>query len=165
MNQWMHLSTVLQHPLGFAVIENWEYVLGAESLEAARYVALLRGFTAIPLHALAGVFMGFFLMDAIFQKHNRKFYLFLSLFFPVCLHGLYDLILFSESISDYYIFILLIVFLIRAYFVFRKERSLQTWSNIKKTKVIPKTSDVIFVVTLTFVILFSVNYFFNFVMY
>jgi protease PrsW len=81
------------------------------------------------------------------------------------LHGLYDLILFSENISDYYIFILLIVFLIRAYFVFRKERSLQTWSNIKKTKVIPKTSDVIFVVTLTFVILFSVNYFFNFVMY
>ena len=104
-------------------------------------------------------------MDAIFQKHNRKFYLFLSLFFPVCLHGLYDLILFSENISDYYIFILLIVFLIRAYFIFRKERNSQTWSNIKKTKVIPKTSDVIFVVTLTFVILFSVNYFFNFVMY
>ena len=151
--------------LGFAVIENWEYVLGAESLEAAKYIALLRGFTAVPLHALAGVFMGFFLMDAIFQKHNRKFYLFLSLFFPVCLHGLYDLILFSENISDYYIFILLFVFLIRAYFVFRKERSLQTWSSIKKTKVIPKTSDIVFVVLTTFVILFSINYFFNFVMY
>ena len=151
--------------LGFAVIENWEYVLGAESLEIAKNIALMRSFTAIPLHALAGVFMGFFLMEAIFQKHNRKFYLFLSLFFPVCLHGLYDLILFSENISDYYIFILLIVFLIRAYFIFRKERNSQTWSNIKKTKVIPKTSDIIFVVTLTFVILFSVNYFFNFVMY
>ena len=151
--------------LGFAVIENWEYVLGADSLEVAKNIAFIRSFTAIPLHALAGVFMGFFLMDAIFQKHNRKFYLFLSLFFPVCLHGLYDLILFSENISDYYIFILLIVFLIRAYFIFRKERNSQTWSNIKKTKVIPKTSDVIFVVTLTFVILFSVNYFFNFVMY
>ena len=151
--------------LGFAVIENWEYVLGAESLEAAKYTALIRSFTAVPLHALAGVFMGFFLMDAIFQKHNRKFYLFLSLFFPVCLHGLYDLILFSENISDYYIFILLFVFLIRAYFVFRKERSLQTWSNIKKTKVIPKTSDIVFVVLTTFVILFSLNYFFNFVMY
>ena len=151
--------------LGFAVIENWEYVLGAESLRIAKDIALIRSFTAIPLHALAGVFMGFFLMNAIFQKQNRKFYLFLSLFFPVCLHGLYDLILFSENISDYYIYILLIVFLIRAYFVFRKERNLQTWSNIKKTKVIPKTSDVIFVVIITFTILFSVNYFFNFVMY
>ena len=67
--------------LGFAVIENWEYILGAESLEAARYVALLRGFTAIPLHALAGVFMGFFLMDAIFQKHNRKFYLLFAFYY------------------------------------------------------------------------------------
>ena len=43
--------------LGFAVIENWEYVLGAENLEAAKYVALLRGFSAVPLHALAGVFI------------------------------------------------------------------------------------------------------------
>ena len=151
--------------LGFAVIENWEYVLGAESLEIAKNIALIRSFTAIPLHALAGVFMGFFLMEAIFQKHNRKFYLFLSLFFPVCLHGLYDLILFSENISDYYIFILLIVFLIRAYFIFRKERNSQTWSNIKKTKVIPKTSDIIFVVTLTFIIRPSVNYAFPFIMH
>ena len=62
--------------LGFAVIENWDYVLGAESLETAKYIALFRSFTAVPLHALAGVFMGFFLMDAIFKKHNRRFFLF-----------------------------------------------------------------------------------------
>ena len=151
--------------LGFAVIENWEYVLGGGNLEVGKHIALIRAFTAVPLHALAGGFMGFFLMDAIFKKQNRKFYLFLSLFFPVCLHGLYNLILFSGNISDYYIFILLIVFSIRAYFIFRKERSLQTSSDIKKNKVIPKTSDVVFVVMVTFVILFSVNYFFNFVMY
>jgi len=150
--------------LGFAVIENWEYVLGAENLEAAKYVALLRGFSAVPLHALAGVFMGFFLMDAIFKKHNRKFFLFMALFFPVCLHGLYDLILFSGSISDYYIFILLLVFLIRAFFVFREQRNLQAVGE-KNIKVIPKTSDIVFVVIVTFVILFSINYFFNYVIY
>ena len=150
--------------LGFAVIENWEYVLGAENLETAKYVALLRGFSAVPLHALAGVFMGFFLMDAIFKKHNRKFFLFMALFFPVCLHGLYDLILFSGSISDYYIFILLLVFLIRAFFVFREQRNLQAVGE-KNIKVIPKTSDIVFVVIVTFVILFSINYFFNYVIY
>jgi len=146
--------------LGFAVIENWEYVLGAskDGLEVAKDVALIRSFTAVPLHALAGVFMGFFLMDAIFQKHNRKFFLFLSLFFPVCLHGLYDLILFSQSISDFYIYILLIIFLIRAIFIFRKERQLQNL-KIKRIKIIPKTSDIIFVVFITFVILISTNYF------
>ena len=146
--------------LGFAVIENWEYVLGAskDGLEVAKDVALIRSFTAVPLHALAGVFMGFFLMNAIFQKHNRKFFLFWSLFFPVCLHGLYDLILFSQSISDFYIYILLIIFLIRAIFIFRKERQLQNL-KIKRIKVIPKTSDIIFVVFITFVILISINYF------
>lgn len=153
--------------LGFAVIENWEYVIGAtkEGLEVAKDVALIRSFTAVPLHALAGVFMGFFLMDAIFQKHNRKFYLFLSLFFPVCLHGLYDLIIFSKNISDYYLYILLIVFLIRAFFIFKKERNLQISSNTKKTKVIPKTSDIIFVVSVTFIILLFVNYVLNYSFY
>ena len=153
--------------LGFAVIENWEYVLGAskDGMQVAKDVALIRSFTAIPLHALAGVFMGFFLMDAIFQKHNRKFYLFLSLFFPVCLHGLYDLILFSGSISDYYIYILLIIFSIRAISIFRKERKLQDSSNIKKVKVIPKTSDVVFVVFVTFVMLFATNYFLDYILY
>ena len=153
--------------LGFAVIENWEYVLGASKhgVQVAKDVALIRSFTAVPLHALAGIFMGFFLMDAIFQKHNRKFFLFLSLFFPVCLHGLYDLILFSKSISDFYIYILLIVFLVRAIFIFRKERKFQDFDNIKKVKVIPKTSDVIFMVFVTFVILFATNYFLDYVLY
>jgi len=153
--------------LGFAVIENWEYVLGAskDGIEYAKDVALIRSFTAVPLHALAGVFMGFFLMDAIFQKHNRKFYLFLSLFFPVCLHGLYDLILFSEGISDYYIYILLVVFLIRAYFIFSKESKAQLINNNKKVKYLPRTSDIFFVVLVTFLILFVTNYFIDYVMY
>jgi len=153
--------------LGFAVIENWEYVIGAskDGIEYAKDVALIRSFTAVPLHALAGVFMGFFLMDAIFQKHNRKFYLFLSLFFPVCLHGLYDLILFSEGISDYYIYILLVVFLIRAYFIFSKESKAQLINNNKKLKYLPRTSDIFFVVLVTSLILFVTNYFIDYAMY
>ena len=153
--------------LGFAVLENWEYVLSAtkDGIQVAKHVAIVRSFTAVPLHALAGVFMGFFLMEAIFQKHNKKFYLFLSLFFPVCLHGLYDLILFSENISDYYIYILLIVFLIRAIFVFKKEKAFQLTTISKKTKVIPNNSDIVFAIFLTFLILFTVNYFLNFIMY
>ena len=109
--------------------------------------------------------MGFFLMDAVFQKHNRKFFLFLALFFPVCLHGLYDLILFSESISDYYIYILLVVFLIRAFFVFSNERKAQMINRNKKIKYLPKTSDIFFVVLVSFVILFATNYFFDYVIY
>ena len=74
--------------------------------------------------------MGFFLIEAIFDKINKKLFLFLALFFPICLHGLYNLILSSNNFSTYWIYILLIVFIIRAYFVFKKERNLQKYQKV-----------------------------------
>ena len=149
--------------LGFAVFENWEYVMGAadESIGYAKDVAFVRAFSAVPLHALAGVFMGFFLMDAIFEKANRKLNLFLALFFPVCLHGLYDLILFSNNISNWWIYILVGVFLVRSFFIFRKQRNLQFQKIRKKTKYIPINSEIFFVVIGSLFILITVNYMLN----
>lgn len=149
--------------LGFAVFENWEYVMVAagESIGYAKDVALVRAFSAVPLHALAGVFMGFFLMDAVFEKANRKLNLFLALFFPVCLHGLYDLILFSNSISNWWIYILVGVFLVRGFFIFRKQRNLQSQKIRKKTKNIPINSEIAFVVISSLFILITVNYMLN----
>ena len=153
--------------IGFAVYENWEYVISGSkvSLAFAKDVALIRAFSAVPLHALAGVFMGFFLIEAIFDKRNKKIFLFLALFFPICLHGLYNLILSSNNFSTYWIYILLIVFIIRAYFVFKKERNLQKNQERSAAKVIPKHSEVIFSVLLSGIILFSINYFINYVLY
>ena len=136
-----------------------------ESIGFAKEVALLRAFTAVPLHALAGVFMGFFLMDAVFEKKNRKLNLFLSLFFPVCLHGLYDLILFSDNISNWWIYILIGVFLIRAFFVFRKERNLQTERIEIEAKYVPINSEIVFVITVSLLTLIAVNYLLNIYMY
>ena len=153
--------------LGFAVFENWEYVMSAasESIQYAKDVALLRAFSALPMHALAGVFMGFFLMDSIFEKVNRKLNLFLALFFPVCFHGLYDLILFSHNISAWWIYILLVVFLIRAFFIFRKQRYLQSQGIRKKTKYILANSDVFYVIMLSLFILIITNYILNIYLY
>ena len=149
--------------LGFAVFENWEYVMGAadESIKYAKDVALVRAFSAVPMHALAGVFMGFFLMDAVFEKANRKLNLFLALFFPVCLHGLYDLILFSNNISNWWIYILVGVFLVRSFFIFRKQRNLQFQKIRKKNKYIPINSEIFFVVISSLFILITVNYILN----
>ena len=110
--------------LGFAAYENWEYVTIAlyESNDVASSVAWMRSFTAIPLHALAGVFMGFFLIKSIFENENHKTNLFLSLFFPVCLHGLYNFILISNEISSELIYVLLLLMFIRTFFVFKKLR-------------------------------------------
>ena len=153
--------------IGFAVYENWEYVISGSkvSLTFAKDVAFIRAFSAVPLHALAGVFMGFFLIEAVFDKRNKKIFLFLALFFPICLHGLYNLILFSNNFSTYWIYILLIVFVIRAYFIFKKERNLQKTQKNRALKTIPKHSDVVFSILISGSILFSFNYFINFVLY
>ncbi len=135
--------------LGFAAYENWEYVLiafGSDGSQGASAVAWIRAFTAVPLHALCGIFMGFFLMDAVFDKKHYKLNLFLSLFFPICLHGFYNYLIMSESfaIKKFWIFILLGVFIVRAFFVFQKERKLQIARGKESVhnKTLPITKDV-----------------------
>ena len=157
--------------LGFAVFENWEYVMGAagESIGYAKDVAFARAFSAVPMHALAGVFMGFFLMDAIFDREHNRLNLFLSLFFPVCLHGLYDYILMSEnfSIQSMWIYILLGVFIIRAFFVFKKQRRLQTERGNSENieKFIPPTKEIAFTILVSGFLVIGVNYFLNMHLY
>jgi RsiW-degrading membrane proteinase PrsW (M82 family) len=46
--------------LGFAAVENIEYVAMADNQQAAFDIAFARAFSAIPLHALCGVIMGLF---------------------------------------------------------------------------------------------------------
>ncbi len=158
--------------LGFAAYENWEYVMSAYSYEGAEFakeVIIIRSYTAVPLHALCGVFMGFFLMDAAFERENNRLNLFLSLFFPVCLHGLYDYILMSEnfSIQTMWIYVLLGVFTVRAYFIFRKQRKLQTEKGNSETreKFIPPTKEIAFTILVSGFLVIGVNYFLNMHLY
>lgn len=110
--------------LGFAAFENFEYITGSlqESVELASTVAWLRAFTAVPLHAMCGAIMGYFLIKAIFIIKNNNLNLFLSLFTPVIIHGLYDYIIFSEVIVGELIYLLLIILVIVTSIIFSKER-------------------------------------------
>ncbi len=144
--------------LGFAAFENWEYIMTAaynDELIRASEIALGRSFTAVPLHALAGVFMGFFLIEAIFNSEYKKINIFLSLFFPICLHGFYNEILMSPNFSSWWIYPLLIIMLIRAIFVFRKERLKQEQKlfepELRSNKI--ATSDMILSILLSLMIL------------
>ena len=158
--------------LGFAAYENWQYVMNAYSVqgvEFAKEVISIRSYTAVPLHALCGVFMGFFLMDAAFEREHKRLNLFLSLFFPVCLHGLYDYILMSEnfSIQFMWIYILLGVFVVRGYFIFRKQRKLQVerGNSESREKFIPPAKDIAFTILVSGFLIIGVNYFLNMYMY
>ncbi|KMY54634.1 protease [Bacillus sp. FJAT-27231] len=84
--------------LGFATAENILYLL-AYGVEHAFFRALL----PVSSHALFGVLMGFYLGKAKFsQDGKRNKWLWLSLLSPFLLHGLYDYILFIESVWLYY---------------------------------------------------------------
>ncbi len=75
--------------MGFAAIENVLYVM-----QGGVGVALMRMFTAVPAHALFGIFMGYFIGKAKFSN-KKGWYLFLGLLIAVAIHGLYDFFLFQ----------------------------------------------------------------------
>jgi protease PrsW len=82
--------------LGFACFENILFVVGAG--DAWIQVALIRGFLAVPSHALSGVIMGFFLSRAHFEPERRGLDLTLALVVPTVLHAGYNFPLFYSDL-------------------------------------------------------------------
>lgn len=85
--------------LGFAALENVLYVL-----QYGMQTGLLRAVTAVPGHAIFGVFMGYFygyakLSDYWGRPNDTRTYLRLSVVAPLALHGLYDFLAMSMSVS------------------------------------------------------------------
>ena len=82
--------------LGFALVENIGYVFGSAE-EEQLFTAIARMFTAIPLHALAGVLMGYFLGKAKFDKINEKTLIVKGLLSAIILHTAYDYFLLQDN--------------------------------------------------------------------
>jgi RsiW-degrading membrane proteinase PrsW (M82 family) len=77
--------------LGFAVVENILYLAGPST------VLLVRGITAVPLHATAGGIMGYFIGMNRIEKRGS---ILAGLFLAVLLHGTYDFLLFTGAGSE-----------------------------------------------------------------
>ena len=82
--------------LGFACIENIMYVIGTGFI-----TGIARAFTAVPGHAVDGLFMGYYLSLARINTVNgnrkkAKRNLALSIIVPTLTHGFYDYFLMSE---------------------------------------------------------------------
>ena len=89
--------------LGFATLENIFYVYG-QGFNDPYSIAILRSISAIPAHALFGVFMGYFFMRYVFIKKKNN--LLLSVLVPYFLHGYYN---YFATLSYLGMFTLLIV--------------------------------------------------------
>jgi len=86
--------------LGFAVFENIFYSFGPVS------TLLIRGMTAVPLHAIASGIMGYYIGKSKFEDSNLKYK---GLAIAVLIHGFYDFSLFYGSWLPVLIIPLLII--------------------------------------------------------
>ncbi|NND77346.1 MAG: PrsW family intramembrane metalloprotease [Flavobacteriales bacterium] len=77
--------------LGFASLENLFYVF-----EGGVETAIARMFTAVPMHACAGIIMGYYVGKAKFSNTPIK-EMFKAWLFAALLHGLYDYFLFLDK--------------------------------------------------------------------
>jgi len=92
--------------LGFAALENIMYVS-----RGGIPVAVARMLLAVPAHALFGAFMGYYIGHARFSRGNERGFLSRALFFPVLLHGVYDVLLSSQRPEFAYLVVPLSVYM------------------------------------------------------
>ena len=104
--------------LGFALVENIMYVF-----QYGHEVAYARALTAVPVHAILGITMGYYFSLAKFYKKRRIVNFITALLMPILLHGIYDFILMSQHQMYLLIFIPFLFYLWRSGFKKMKELS------------------------------------------
>ncbi len=79
--------------LGFACLENVIYVI-----DGGIEIALVRAFTAVPMHAVASGVMGFYIGKAKFSetKKSERSLIYKGLCYAILIHGIYDFLLFAS---------------------------------------------------------------------
>lgn len=92
--------------LGFATLENFQYVYNAGNPD---FIAILRSFTAIPLHACCGIIMGYYFGLYIFKERD-KLNLIKSLFFAIVFHASYNYFATRNILLMFVVLIILVLF-------------------------------------------------------
>jgi RsiW-degrading membrane proteinase PrsW (M82 family) len=104
--------------LGFACLENVIYVINGGIL-----TAIVRAFTAVPLHALAAGVMGYYIGEAKFatKKKTRIRFFIRGIMLAIFIHGLYDFVLFISPVVGFWISLLVIPVLYISYRMLKKK--------------------------------------------
>ena len=143
--------------LGFAAVENVDYVFSGETQQDSIDIAFLRAFSAIPLHALCGVIMGIFFGLAVFSDRNNQRNLFLALSVPIFIHGSYNFIL---SIgAGVLVYVLLFALLVKASNIFSAlaiDQEIRGQESLQKRYYINQTEIYMNVLKITGIIIISV---------
>ena len=119
--------------LGFATLENIEYVyFHADKYEISSLnMALTRAFSAVPLHGLAGVVMGFYF--GLYSFLGDKKYLGYALVMPLLFHGSYNFLLSFNGVYAFGVLAILLVYAIKLHKHLKLQQSEKLTENeVKK---------------------------------
>ncbi len=88
--------------LSFSLIETFMYVFSEPSYNDMTSLAILRNFTAIPLHVACGIVMGYFVSLEKFSKtrSNKLRNMIKALFMPTLIHTIYNVFFSVVSLSN-----------------------------------------------------------------
>ena len=88
--------------LSFSLVETFIYVFNESTYADMSSLAVLRNFTAIPLHLVCGISMGYFISLEKFSKVKSKKFLnmFLALIVPTIIHTVYNVFFSMVSLTD-----------------------------------------------------------------
>ena len=118
--------------LGFATLENFYYVyLLADYFETTSMsLAILRSFSAVPAHAIFGVFMGYFFMKYVFIKKGDN--LLFAFLVPFVLHGCYNLFTVSNFLISLFLTLISWIIALRMFSRLRQEQNKKKIENEEK---------------------------------
>ncbi len=150
--------------LGYAAWENIDYVLfyinesGKIVYDPSLYVAIVRAFSAVPLHALCGVIMGFLISQTLFEKKYNFYNLILALAVPVGIHGLWNYSISSEIVSEQIAYITAFIIFLRSIYIFRNFKRNQlnkTMFNIRYYNIAAKDFSLASIIVLSFYLILN----------
>jgi RsiW-degrading membrane proteinase PrsW (M82 family) len=150
--------------LGYAAWENIDYVLfyinesGKIVYDPSFYAAIVRAFSAVPLHALCGVMMGFLISQTLFEKKYNFYNLILALAVPVGIHGLWNYSISSEIISEQIAYITAFIFFFRSIYIFRNFKRNQlnkTMFSVKYYNITAKDFSFASIIVLSFYLILN----------
>ena len=119
--------------LGFATLENIDYVFNIDwgGVVTPEDIAFYRSFSAIPLHGLCGVIMGFNFGKYVFTSNQK--YLYFSILIPILIHGSYNFVVGFNFLLALLIIFITLVFSIKLHSSIKKlQKDKKNEKEIKK---------------------------------
>ena len=112
--------------LGFATYENLEYVYGGILEADPFYIAFIRALTAIPMHAMCGVIMGYHFGIRFFDHKEDQ--LWKAFLIPMFVHGMHNFL--TQAWPLMFLFLIAVFFYIKSlhndFILFQKNKTVES---------------------------------------